>query len=69
MSAGERKKLAEWHETKRDETFNFREEMLQYCRSDVDILRRGCLEFRNLMIKVTTLTKEKVQAIGTTKKT
>jgi hypothetical protein len=69
MSAGERKKLAEWHATKRDETFNFREEMLQYCRSDVDILRRGCLEFRNLMIDVTTIKKTTVKANGTIKKT
>ena len=69
MSTGERKKLAEWHATKRDETFNFREEMLQYCRSDVDILRQGCLEFRNLMIDVTTIKKTTVHANGTIKKT
>ena len=50
-------------------SFNFREEMLQYCRSDVDILRRGCLEFRNLVIKVTTLTEETVQANGIIKET
>lgn len=69
MSAGDRKKLAEWHATKRDETFNFREEMLQYCRSDVDILRRGCLEFRNLMINVTTIKESTVLANGTVKTT
>jgi hypothetical protein len=69
MSTGDRKKLAEWYATKQGKTFNFREEMMQYCRSDVDILRRGCLEFRNLMIKVTTLTKETVQADRTTTKT
>jgi hypothetical protein len=69
MSTGERKKLAEWHATKGDKTFNFQKEMLQYCRSDVDILRRGCLEFRNLMINVTTIEKSTVQANGTIKKT
>ncbi|KAK3107691.1 hypothetical protein FSP39_020035 [Pinctada imbricata] len=69
MSTGERKKLAEWHAAKGDETFNFRQEMLQYCRSDVDILRRGCLEFRNLMIDVTTITKTTVQPNGIIKKT
>lgn len=68
MSSGERRKLAEWHASKRNETFNFREEMLQYCRSDVDILRRGCLEFRNLMIKVTSIEETIAQADGTVKK-
>ncbi|XP_062620655.1 uncharacterized protein LOC134282247 [Saccostrea cucullata] len=67
MSTGERKKLAEWHARKQIEIFNFREEMLQYCRSDVDILRRGCLEFRNLMIKVTTVKEHIPQADGTVK--
>lgn len=43
--------------------------MLQYCRSDVDILRRGCLEFRNLMIKATTIKKSTVRADGITKTT
>lgn len=68
MSSGERRKLTEWHASKRNETFNFREEMLQYCRSDVDILRRGCLEFRNLMIKVTSIEETIAQADGTVKK-
>ena len=26
--------------------------MLEYCRSDVDILRRGCLEFRRMVMDV-----------------
>jgi hypothetical protein len=55
MSASERKKLAEWHKTKMYEQFHFQEEMLQYCRSDVDILRRGCMAFRGMMIKATTM--------------
>ncbi|XP_062568063.1 uncharacterized protein LOC134230308 [Saccostrea cucullata] len=65
MSSEERKKLAEWHAKKSDETFNFQDEMLRYCRSDVDILRRGCLEFRNLMINVTTFKSCIVQPDGT----
>lgn len=68
LSTEERKKLEDWHATKKDETFRFREEMLQYCRSDVDILRRGCLEFRKLMINVTTIEEHVAQADGTLKK-
>ena len=32
--------------------FNFQEEMEKYCRSDVDILRRSCMLFRKLFLKV-----------------
>ena len=67
MSVGERKKLAEWHTRKTGDTFDFKQEMLQYCRSDVDILRRGCLEFRKLMIDVTSLKENNIPANKTTK--
>lgn len=69
MSSEEREKLADWHATKEGKTFNFRDEMLQYCRSDVDILRRGCLEFRKLMIEATTIKTSTVQADGISKTT
>jgi hypothetical protein len=35
--------------------FDFQQEMLTYCRSDVDILRRCCLEFRELFRDVTDI--------------
>ena len=54
MSTSERKKLATWHKTKDHEQFHFQEEILQYCRSDVDIVWRGCMAFRGMMIKATT---------------
>lgn len=37
--------------------------MLKYCRSDVDILRRGCIAFRNTVIQATTVSE--VQPDGT----
>lgn len=39
----------------------------KYCKFDVDILRRGCLAFRNLLIKSTTMKKEERQKNGTLK--
>ena len=33
--------------------YDLREEMLKYCISDVDILRRGCLKFRQIFMKAT----------------
>ena len=53
MSATERIKFQEWHDGKPGEIFNFRKEMLAYCRSDVDIFRRGCLSFRDVMLENT----------------
>ena len=35
--------------------FDFQHEILTYCRSDVDILRRCCLEFRELFRDVTDI--------------
>ena len=55
MSTTDRKAFLEWHEgkSKSDAVFDFRKEMEEYCRSDVDILRRACLQFRQLMLDAT----------------
>ncbi|MET0103906.1 MAG: DNA polymerase, partial [Sedimenticola sp.] len=53
MSQEERNALLDWLEEKKTEIFDFREEMLAYCRSDVDILRQACLKFRVLLMKAT----------------
>ncbi|XP_034302591.2 uncharacterized protein [Magallana gigas] len=65
MSSGERKKFVTWHASKSSEVFNFQEEMLKYCRSDVDILRRGCIAFRNTVLQATTIETSHVQPDGT----
>ena len=36
--------------------FDFQEVLLKYCRSDVDILRRCCLKFRELFMQMTSCT-------------
>ena len=49
MSPAAKEKFLEWHRNlKKDNDYmlNFQEEILAYCRSDVDILQRCCLEFR-----------------------
>ena len=35
--------------------FNFREELIKYCDSDVDILRRSCLKFRDIFMSETQI--------------
>lgn len=46
MSTTGRKDFYAWYEQQRGKVFNFREEFLAYCISDVDILRRCCAKFR-----------------------
>lgn len=55
MSTKDRSSFLKWHNEKVNSgaIFNFRKEMEEYCRSDVDILRRSCLQFRQLMIDAT----------------
>ena len=56
-SLTEREKFMEWHNGLKENNyvFNFQEEILSYCRSDVDILRRCCLEFRELFRDITNI--------------
>jgi hypothetical protein len=57
MSPEEMEKFLEWHNGLRENNyvFDFQQEILTYCRSDVDILRRCCLEFRELFRDVTDI--------------
>ena len=55
-----------WHASKKESNyvFNFKEEIVAYCRSDVDILRRCCLEFRELFHNVTDIDPFRTLAIA-----
>ncbi|KAF0726404.1 putative DNA polymerase [Aphis craccivora] len=46
MTTKQRTAFINWHDemTNNNYTFNFKKELEEYCSSDVDILRRGCLE-------------------------
>ncbi len=57
MSSDQKEKFMEWHRALKESNyvFDFQEEFLGYCRSDVDILRRCCLEFRELFRDVTDI--------------
>ncbi len=50
MNTKKREAFREWHREQRDNNyvFDFAKEIRAYCRSDVDILRRSCMEFREL---------------------
>ena len=55
MSARDRQDFLTWYDEKRerDEIFDFAKEILEYCRSDVDILRQACLKFREILMNIT----------------
>jgi hypothetical protein len=51
-SEEEREVFMQWYETKKDKVFNFEEELLAYCRKDVNILAESSLTFRSLLIDI-----------------
>ena len=57
MSTKERQEFLRWSEelTNAEYVFDFEMEIEEYCRSDVDILRRCCLQFKQLMEEVCNL--------------
>ena len=55
MSSEEREVFLQWYSQKEEEIFDFHHEMETYCCSDVDILRRTCMQFRKLMMDTTEM--------------
>ena len=55
MSPKDRQTVLAWHTLKKESNyvFNFREEIIAYCRSVVGILCRCCLSFRKLFHEIT----------------
>ncbi|VDI79418.1 Hypothetical predicted protein [Mytilus galloprovincialis] len=53
MKSEDRENFLEWYQTNVKVMFDFQKELLKYCRSDVDILRRCCLRFRELFMSMT----------------
>ena len=57
MKPEQRKAFIQWHDEQvaNNYVFNFREEIIKYCRSDVDIMRKCCLMYRELFRDMTEL--------------
>ena len=54
MSPEKRQQFYEWYEGEKGKHFVLQDELLKYCISDVQILRRCCLQFRTLFKKVSS---------------
>lgn len=53
MFAADRKRFLSWYEkesNRSDYQFDFTAEFIRYCRTDVTVLRRACLAFRDLLL-------------------
>ena len=48
MMPKKKEELINWHadQVRRNVTFNFKQEMIQYCKSDVALLKAGCIKFQ-----------------------
>ena len=53
MNIEKREKVLIWYENNKHKCFDFYEELLEYCRSDVDILLNACWKFRKLYMEST----------------
>ena len=54
MKSDERETFLKWYEERvnNGNVFDFNKELIKYCRSDVDILRRSMIKFREEFIKL-----------------
>ena len=55
MKVEDRRTILKWYEEHKNDKFDFQQELLAYCRSDVDILRRCCLKFRDDFMNITDI--------------
>ena len=51
MKPERREEFLTWYNERKGDVFDFQKEMEKYCQSDVDILRRGCGEFRQQLLE------------------
>ena len=58
-----REEFERWYDKNLCTSFDFAHELLKYCRSDVDILRRACLSFREIFMEATSF-KHASNSIG-----
>ena len=53
MSPEGKQALKTWHQEQRDKVFDFQKELVTYCKSDVRLLKEGCLTFKRLFETLT----------------
>jgi hypothetical protein len=54
MTSEKKDEFEKWYDSNCTTTYDFQHELQMYCRSDVDLLLKGCLAFRKNIIELTT---------------
>lgn len=54
MKPKDRDVFLKWYNDNYNNAFDFQEEILRYCRLDVDILRQACVKLRQLFLDITS---------------
>ena len=57
MSTSSRSEFFAWYELQKDKVFNLSKEITTYCISDVDILSKSCLSYRDIFLEATKCEK------------
>ena len=52
MSTNDCENFLQWYHSRRDD-FDFQQQMLMYCRNDVQLLREACMKFQALLLSIT----------------
>ncbi|WAR23027.1 hypothetical protein MAR_036696 [Mya arenaria] len=55
MKIDKRLEFLAWYDIHKNDAFDFQYELLKYCRSDVDILRKCCLKIREIFLSTKVL--------------
>ncbi|KAK5645174.1 hypothetical protein RI129_006475 [Pyrocoelia pectoralis] len=50
MKPDARDLFLKWHDEHKQDVFDMQRDLVEYCRSDVDILKRSCMKFRDMFI-------------------
>ncbi len=53
MSGGRREEFLRWHQENANQPFHLYRDLLDYCRSDVNVLLNACWKFRKLLLDIT----------------
>ena len=48
-----RTQMIEWHKAHENDVFDFVKELHEYCKADVQLLKSGCIKFRNALVTYT----------------
>lgn len=55
FSPDKKEKFDIWYDSNKNNLFNFKNELYEYCKSDVLLLQEGCLQFRSIIYKISEI--------------